>query len=90
MLERALGAVAADTGEDVPNEDIVNAYALDKETFIEVSKEELRYRGTWAARRDGCHALSLGRKRQSGPIPLSPMGRMNAQSRIRSGLYPAT
>jgi len=63
----------------VPNEDIVNAYALDKETFIEVSKEELRYRGTWAARRDGCHALSFGRKR-----------RMNVQSRFRSGLDPAT
>src|ERR1700738_2657054 len=33
--------VDADTGEEVANEDIVKAYALDKETFIEVSKEEL-------------------------------------------------
>jgi DNA end-binding protein Ku len=33
--------VDADTGEEVPNEDIVKAYAVDKETFIEVSKEEL-------------------------------------------------
>jgi DNA end-binding protein Ku len=33
--------VDADTGEEVPNEDIVKAYPLDKETFIEVSKEEL-------------------------------------------------
>jgi DNA end-binding protein Ku len=33
--------VDADTGEEVPNEDIVRGYALDKETFIEVSKEEL-------------------------------------------------
>jgi len=33
--------VDADTGEEVPNEDIVKAYALDKETFVEVSKEEL-------------------------------------------------
>ena len=33
--------VDADTGEEVPNEDIVNGYALDKETFIEVTKEEL-------------------------------------------------
>ena len=33
--------VDADTGEEVPNEDIVKAYAIDKETFIEVSKEEL-------------------------------------------------
>jgi DNA end-binding protein Ku len=33
--------VDADSGEEVPNEDIVKAYALDKETFIEVSKEEL-------------------------------------------------
>jgi DNA end-binding protein Ku len=33
--------VDADTGEEVPNEDIVKGYALDKETFIEVSKEEL-------------------------------------------------
>jgi DNA end-binding protein Ku len=32
--------VDADTGEEVPNEDIVKGYALD-ETFIEVSKEEL-------------------------------------------------
>jgi DNA end-binding protein Ku len=33
--------VDADTGEEVPNEDIVTGYALDKDTFIEVSKEEL-------------------------------------------------
>jgi len=33
--------VDADTGEEVPNEDIVRGYALDKETFIELSKEEL-------------------------------------------------
>ena len=33
--------VDADTGEEVPNEDISKGYALDKETFIEVSKEEL-------------------------------------------------
>jgi DNA end-binding protein Ku len=33
--------VDADTGEEVANEDIVKAYALDKDTFVEVSKEEL-------------------------------------------------
>jgi DNA end-binding protein Ku len=33
--------VDADTGEEVANEDIVKGYPLDKETFIEVSKEEL-------------------------------------------------
>src|ERR1700759_824816 len=33
--------VDADTGEEVPNEDIVKGYALDNETYIEVSKEEL-------------------------------------------------
>jgi DNA end-binding protein Ku len=33
--------VDADTGEEVPNEDIVKGYALDNDTFIEVSKEEL-------------------------------------------------
>jgi DNA end-binding protein Ku len=33
--------VDADTGEGVANEDIVKGYALDKETFIELSKEEL-------------------------------------------------
>ncbi|MGY3609015.1 MULTISPECIES: non-homologous end joining protein Ku [unclassified Bradyrhizobium] len=33
--------VDADTGEEVANEDIVKGYMLDKETFIEVSKEEL-------------------------------------------------
>jgi DNA end-binding protein Ku len=33
--------VDADTGEEVSNEDIVKGYALDKETFIELSKEEL-------------------------------------------------
>ena len=33
--------VDADTGEEVPNEDIVKGYALDKDTFIEVTKEEL-------------------------------------------------
>src|ERR1700741_5418126 len=32
--------VDADTGEEVPNEDIVKGYELDKENFIEVSKEE--------------------------------------------------
>jgi DNA end-binding protein Ku len=30
--------VDADTGEEVANEDIVKGYALDKDTFIEVSK----------------------------------------------------
>ncbi|UPK12174.1 Ku protein [Bradyrhizobium sp. 155] len=33
--------VDSDTGEEVPNEDIVKGYALDKDTYIEVSKEEL-------------------------------------------------
>jgi DNA end-binding protein Ku len=33
--------VDADTGEEVPNEDIVKGYMLDEQTFIEVSKEEL-------------------------------------------------
>ena len=33
--------VDADTGEEVANEDIVKGYALDKDTFIEVTKEEL-------------------------------------------------
>src|ERR1700726_308436 len=33
--------VDADTGEEVPNEDIVKGYALDKDAFVEVSKEEL-------------------------------------------------
>jgi DNA end-binding protein Ku len=30
-----------DTGEEVPNEDIVKGYKVDTETFVEVSKEEL-------------------------------------------------
>src|SRR5215471_15358917 len=33
--------VDADTGEEVANEDIVKGYALDKDTFTEISKEEL-------------------------------------------------
>src|SRR6201987_2226455 len=33
--------VDSDTGEEVPNEDIVKGYMLDKDQFIEVSKEEL-------------------------------------------------
>src|ERR1700722_6807764 len=33
--------VDADTGEEVAGEDIVKAYALDKDNFIEVTKEEL-------------------------------------------------
>jgi DNA end-binding protein Ku len=33
--------VDADTGEEVANEDIVKGYALDKDVFVEVSKEEL-------------------------------------------------
>src|ERR1700688_1926049 len=33
--------VDADTGEEVASEDIVKAYALDKDNFIEVTKEEL-------------------------------------------------
>jgi DNA end-binding protein Ku len=33
--------VDSDTGEEVPNEDIVKGYALDKDIFVEVSKEEL-------------------------------------------------
>jgi DNA end-binding protein Ku len=45
QLNKATGIkylkVDADTGEEVPNEDIVKGYALDKETFVEVTKEEL-------------------------------------------------
>ena len=33
--------VYGDTGEEVPNEDIVKGYALDKDIFIEMTKEEL-------------------------------------------------
>lgn len=33
--------VDADTGEEVDNEDITKGYAVDKDTYIEVSKEEL-------------------------------------------------
>ena len=33
--------VDAETGEEVANEDIVKGYALDNDTFIEVTKEEL-------------------------------------------------
>ena len=33
--------VDADTGEEVANENIVKGYALDKDVFVEVSKEEL-------------------------------------------------
>lgn len=33
--------VDSDTGDEVANEDIVKGYALDKDTFIEVTKEEL-------------------------------------------------
>ena len=33
--------VDADTGEEVSNDDIVKAYALDKDNFVEVTKEEL-------------------------------------------------
>ncbi|HZV07578.1 MAG TPA: Ku protein [Gemmataceae bacterium] len=47
QLNRATGhrikylKVDADTGEEVPNEDIVKGYMLDKDVFVEVSKEEL-------------------------------------------------
>jgi DNA end-binding protein Ku len=47
QLNRATGhrikylKVDADTGEEVPNEDIVKGYKVDTDTFIEVSKEEL-------------------------------------------------
>jgi DNA end-binding protein Ku len=33
--------VDADTGEEVPNEDIVKAFKVDTDTYVEVSKEEL-------------------------------------------------
>src|ERR1700712_4140549 len=33
--------VDADTGEEVLNEDIMKGYMVDKETYIEVSKDEL-------------------------------------------------
>jgi DNA end-binding protein Ku len=33
--------VDADSGEEVSNEDVVKGYMLDKDVFIEVSKEEL-------------------------------------------------
>jgi Ku protein len=47
QLNRATGhrikylKVDADTGDEVPNEDIVKGYKVDTDTFIEVSKEEL-------------------------------------------------
>ncbi|MCS3445914.1 MULTISPECIES: non-homologous end joining protein Ku [Bradyrhizobium] len=47
QLNRATGhrikylKVDAETGDEVPSEDIVKGYALDKDTFIEVTKEEL-------------------------------------------------
>ena len=33
--------VDADTGEEVPNEDIIKGYPVDRDTYVEVSKEEL-------------------------------------------------
>jgi len=33
--------VDADTGDEVPNEDIVKGYMLEKDQFVEVTKEEL-------------------------------------------------
>jgi hypothetical protein len=42
--------VDADTGEEVANEDIVKGYKVDTETFVEVTKEELR---TWLWNRRG-------------------------------------
>lgn len=33
--------VDADTGDEVPNEDIVKGYQLEKDQFIEVTKEDL-------------------------------------------------
>jgi DNA end-binding protein Ku len=33
--------VDADTGEEVPNEDIVKAFKVDTDTYVEISKEEL-------------------------------------------------
>src|SRR6201989_2886134 len=47
QLNRATGhrikylKVDADTGDEVPNEDIVKGYKVDTDTFIEVNKEEL-------------------------------------------------
>ncbi|MBR0806797.1 Ku protein [Bradyrhizobium japonicum] len=47
QLNRATGhrikylKVDADTGDEVPNEDIVKGYQLEKDQFIEVTKEEL-------------------------------------------------
>ncbi len=41
--------VDADTGEEVPNEDIVEGYKIDTDTFVEVSKEELE-NGRWNRR----------------------------------------
>src|SRR5437899_11789419 len=48
QLNRATGhrikyaKVDADTGDEVPNEDIVKGYQLAKDQFIEVTKEELK------------------------------------------------
>ncbi|MGY4622774.1 hypothetical protein ACVWY3_000530 [Bradyrhizobium sp. USDA 4486] len=47
QLNRATGhrikyvKVDADTGDEVPNEDIVKGYQLEKDQFIEITKEEL-------------------------------------------------
>jgi DNA end-binding protein Ku len=62
--------VDADTGEEVPNEDIMKGYKVDTDTYIEVSKDELenialespaRLTSTSSSRRTAStHAISSG------------------------------
>jgi DNA end-binding protein Ku len=56
--------VDADTGEEVPNEDIVKAFKVDTDTYVEVSKEEGEVRGPVRS----CAGRPHHKKRAGQPI----------------------
>jgi DNA end-binding protein Ku len=59
--------VDADTGEEVANEDIVKGYALDKDTFVEVTKEESKS-SRWNPRAPSRSTSSWKRKKSTRAI----------------------
>ncbi|MEZ0059903.1 hypothetical protein ABIF26_005411 [Bradyrhizobium elkanii] len=92
QLNRATGhrikylKVDADTGDEVPNEDIVKGYKVDTDTFIEVTKEELEnvaLESTRTIEIDEFVDKTLHRPTLPDPTLLPASGRQGRPRRLR-------
>jgi len=77
--------VDADTGDEVPNEDVVKGYQLEKDQFIEVTKEELEELALESTRTIEIDEF-VGRRRPALSDPsLLPASRRQGRSRCLRG-----